>query len=78
MFSKIKENITILCILSQKKVLGQPERKPLSCGVGLFRLELNPQNPLAGETAQRLRTFVAFAEDQDSIPGTHMLAHNQL
>lgn len=28
------------------------------------------------DTAQQLRAFVAFAEDPESVPSTHMGAHN--
>ena len=31
-----------------------------------------------GEIAQRLRAFMAFAEDPGSVPSTHMIAHNHL
>jgi len=30
----------------------------------------------AREMAQRLRALVALAEDLDSVPSTHMVAHN--
>jgi hypothetical protein len=29
-----------------------------------------------GEMAQRLRALVALAEDLESVPSTHMVAHN--
>lgn len=32
----------------------------------------------AGEVAQQLRAFVAFAENMGSVPSTHMLDHNHL